>query len=279
MDSNTITALATALLVLVGIAQIGILIAQRRQSQLQLLEEYRRRWNDFRISWGTVIFIGRGQDEYYQVVDQNEIKRLTKLKDEVNSHTPTIWALDPSKAVFTILSDICIKILKNQMTVNDVYSIFGTEFLRQSRPLRVLLDSFYPNGHSWPDKCHIKIRNEIQDWLIHHDGIRRRCLMLVDLLWAEAARLEDLPPSDLKSAAEAKIKTGKDNKKRLVSEGIRLNGLLGIFHTYKLSFFLKNSEYKEGLVPVGIDRKRLAMLDEKLEVRLLRYHSKNNLTG
>lgn len=165
-------------------------------------------------SWGVIIFTGRDQDEYYQVVDQNELKHFAKLKDEANNSTPTIWALDASRSIFTTLSKICIKIIQNQITISDVYSIFGTDLLRQSKPLRILLDSYYPNGHSRPDRIHSKIRKEVQDLLIYHDGVRRRCLILLDMLWAEAARLEDLPPSDLKSAAETKIKTGKLNKKK-----------------------------------------------------------------
>ncbi|MFD2111941.1 hypothetical protein [Thiorhodococcus fuscus] len=278
MDSNTITALATALLVMVGIAQIGILIAQRRQSQFQLLEEYRRRWNEYRRYWGTIIFIGRDQDEYYQVIDKEEIARLSKLKESVTNSSPTIWALDSSRLVFTTLSDICLKILQNQIKVGDVYSIFGTEVLRHSKPLRVLLDSFYPNGHSRPDRAHSKVRDEVQDWLIYHDGIRRRCLILIDLLWAEAARLEDLPPSDLKSAADAKIETSSINKKRVISECIRLNGLGKAIHAYRLSYFLKNSEYKKRYFPIGIEKTRLEKLEKEWTVRLLRDYKNINLT-
>lgn len=78
MNSSTITALSTTLLVIVGIAQIGILRAQRRQSQLALIEEYRRRWRDNIGAWGIVVFIGRDEDEYYQVLGRDEIESQSK---------------------------------------------------------------------------------------------------------------------------------------------------------------------------------------------------------
>lgn len=114
------------------------------------------------------------------------------------------------------------------------------------------------------------VRNELQDWLIYHDGIRRRCLILIDLLWAEAARLEDLPPGDLKSAADAKEQSGHLNRRRLVEECRRLNVLKYGIRGISLSCFLRNAEYKKkGFMP-GIDRRRLDELESEWTKRLLR---------
>lgn len=270
MDSNTITAIATGLLVIVGISQVKILITQNRQSQLEFIEEFRKRWLKSRRDWGVVIFLGRTEGNYYQVVKEVMIKEFIILKNESTLHTPSVWALDSSRIIFTIISDICIKILKNQLEINDVYSIFGTELLRNSKPLRILLDNSYSEVDSnFDSEKHQQLRMEIQDWLIYHDGIRRRCLILIDLLWAEAVRLGDLPSSDIKSAADSKIISGKLNRDRVYKECIKLNGFNKILTAIKLSKFLKHSEYKNSCSKIGIEKNKLIKSEEEWINRLL----------
>lgn len=270
MDSNTVTALATALLTIVGFTQIKILITQNRQSQLGLIEEYRKRWLESRRYWGIVIFIGRDEDAYYQVVQEEVVEGFVLLRNKANLHSPSVWALDSARIIFTILSDICIKVLKNQLNISDVYPIFGTELLRSSKPLRSLLDNGYCEiDYQWDSDEHRLIRREVQTWLIYHDGIRRRCLILIDILWAESTRLEDIPPYDIKNAAEAKIKSGKLNRERLYNECIQLNGKLNILTALKLAKFLKHSEYQVTCSKIGINKNKLKKLEKEWTDRLL----------
>ncbi|ASU41347.1 hypothetical protein hmeg3_09670 [Herbaspirillum sp. meg3] len=266
-DSNVVTALATGLLAFIGVAQIGILVAQRRQSQLELIEQYRRRWYETRKDWGAIIFLGRDDGDYYQVVDAGTIKKFVVERDDASPYGPTIWALDAARAVFTSLSDIGTRILQGQLHIRDVYPIFGTELLRHSYPLRALLDNGYVEQRA--SAAHLKVRTEIQDWLVYHDGIRRRCLILIDLLWAEAARLEDLPPLDLQHAADAKARTGKQNKRRLWVECVRLNGIRGLYLASRLARSLRHAEYRRLGSRIGIDKERLQSLDEEWTKRLL----------
>lgn len=270
MDSNLITALATTLLVIVGLAQIIVLITQHRQNQLNLLEIYRRRWNNLYHDWATVIFIGKENNAYYQVADTGYLKELKINRSKICLHTPTIWALKSSHLIFSFLSDTCIKILQGQLDIKDFYPLLSTEFLRHSRALRILLDNSYPS-YCEPnsDKNHILLQREIQEWLIYHDGIRRRCLMLIDLLWAEAVRIEDLPPQDIKKAANAKIKSGILSRRRVWSEVFLLNGLFGIYFAVKYYCFLYHSEYRSFWNRNGISRKRLKQLDAQWTKRLL----------
>lgn len=266
-DSNGVTALATGFLAIIGVVQIAILIAQRRQSQLDLIEQYRKRWHDTKKDWGAIIFIGRNDGDYYQVVDANTLKQFVADRDESTCYGPTIWARDAARSVFSSLSDICTRILQGQLNIKDVYPIFGSELLRHGYPLRVLLDNAYAEEHT--SDAHLMVRNEIQEWLIYHDGIRRRCLILIDLLWAEAARLEDLPPSDLQRAADAKIQTGEMNKRRLWTECLRLNGIWGLYLTFQLVRSLRHAEYRRSGSRIGIDRGRLKILDDEWTKRLL----------
>lgn len=271
MNDETLTAFATVLLVVVGMAQVGVLVAQQRQGRLDLIEVYRKRWFGFRREWCVTVFLGRDIGEYYQVADKAMLEQLSELSSEAISSAPTLWALDSIRLVCGTLSDICLKILQGQLAIGDVYPVFGSDLLRHTRPLRTLLDNHPADKRERVtfQKDHHQIRQEVQDWLVYHDGIRRRCLILIDLLWAEAARLEDLPPSDLRSAAESKKKTGKLNKLRLRSESSRLNGLRGIFRTIWLSRFLGHSEYRSRPCGVGIDPKRLKELETDWTRRLL----------
>lgn len=235
MENELTMSILTGLLVLVGLAQVMMLINQKRQNQLSLLQEYRSRWNAYQRQWATVIFVGRDEDEFYQVADKKLLLELTKLVKQNSNTSHTVWALESINYISNTLSDVCLKVIQGQLNIKDVYPLFGSELLRHGRPLRVLLDVYYNSEYyeMLHDKSnyirnlsnHQKVRNELQDWLIYHDGIRRRCLILIDLLWAEAARLEDLSPSDIEFAANAKEESGKKSRARLAKEIRRVNYL------------------------------------------------------
>lgn len=93
MNNEIVMSIFTGLLVLIGLAQVLILINQRRQNQLVLLQEYRQRWFEFRKQWSIVIFIGRSEGEYYQVASSDVLTELTKLVEKSSDHEPTVWAL------------------------------------------------------------------------------------------------------------------------------------------------------------------------------------------
>lgn len=273
MNNELVMSFLTGLLVLVGAAQVMILMNQKRQNQLALLQEYRNRWGNNKRQWATVVFFGRQNGDYYQVAEKS---LLVELNDTVNNHSygsPTVIALESVQSVCNILSDICIRILQGQLEVKDVYPLFGSELLRHSRPLRVLLDVYYPLFHDPHElKNHNSIRKELQDWLIYHNGIRRRCLILMDLLWAEAVRLDDLSPGDIRSAANAKKVSGKINRDRLVAELKRVNSLPSPLKRMKLSFHMKNSELKRFRWQRGVCEKELKIREEKWVEMLLRNH-------
>lgn len=164
--------------------------------------------------------------------------------------------------------------LSGQLDVADAYAVFGTAFLRQTQPLRRLLDpSSARNDEYAPDstrrRLHKDLQAEVQGWLMYHEGVRRRCLILIDLLWAEAARLEDLPPSDVRRAAEAKRSTGGMNRRRLVHECLRLRGLSGARRAHALARFLKHAEFRRWYGFAGLRARRLDSLEESWLGRVL----------
>lgn len=282
-DSNAlIMAILTGLLVLVGFAQVLMLVNQKRQNQLALLQEYRSRWNAYRKHWAIVIFVGRYEDEFYQVADEKLHLELKDLVNQSSNSSHSVWALESINYICNTLSDVCLRVLQGQLNIKDVYPLFGSELLRHSRPLRVLLDVYYNseyystayNGSRHSDKLsnHQQVRGELQDWLIYHDGMRRRCLILIDLLWAEATRLEDLSPSDIEFAAHAKEESGKISRARLAKEIRIINYFFPIYRVFKLTTHLRNSEFKKYRWQIGIDKKDLEEREKKWVAMLLRKH-------
>ena len=271
-SSNFLTEISTILLTIVGIVQLFIIISQSKQTRIALTEQYRQLWDGCKNYWGNVIFIGREYGEYYQVLNEASINALQIEITKNSLESPTIWALESIQKVCGALGEISTRVLQGHLKVEDIFPIFGSQFLRQSRPLRQLLEPDYPNSYQTGEinEQHKRIKTEIQDWLVYHDGLRRRCLILIDLLWAEAARLEDLPPYDIQSGAEVKKNTGRLNRKRVFNEAIRLNGIVNVYHAIKLSRFLRKAEYFSLTNWRGIKKKRLDNLKKKWTNRLLR---------
>lgn len=275
MDNATFTSLATGLLVIVGIAQAAVLVGQRRQQRLDWAEVYRHRWSEMKDSFARVVYVGRAHGAYYQVADVELIERLNAALIESNNDVPTIWARTSARDVCGILSDVCQRIMQGQLLIQEAYPVFGTELLRHSAAMRAMLDGSYlpiygTLGPSPEERNHDRIRREVHTWLVCHDGIRRRCLILIDLLWAEAARLEDLPPDDLVCAADAKKITGKRNRARLLNEVLRLNGRSAIFLGLRLARFLRHAEYRSSTRRIGLDPQRLQVLKAEWTARYLR---------
>lgn len=287
MDNNTVTALATAFLAIVGFFQILVLVSQlyllrsqKRNQEIDIAEVYRARWFDYQNKFGCLVYLGRELNEYYQTLDESEVIKLNQKLTLVRNDKPTIWARDAVRDVATLMSDICIRVLQGNLQIQSVYPILGTAILRQSLPLRKLLESQYDHGYSRFDNTvsnnllrkHKSVRGEVQDWLVYHTGTRRRCLILIDLLWSEAARLQDLPPDDLMSAANAKINSGKKSRLRLEQEFLILNSHGNYFRAKQLSNYLKYSEYKKFFWQKGLSRKKLQKLDREWTNQLLENH-------
>jgi len=276
MDDVKLTAVATALLVFVGLAQVVVLLAQRHQQRLDWAEMYRRRWIELGGDWATVVFLGRRASDYYQIAHHGSLQQLREAALNHSQRVVSSWAQASVRNVCGMLSDLCSRILQGDLRISDVYPIFGTELLRQGAPLRVLLDGnsghlkcYGSNGPTEEERRHDNLRSEMTTWLVCHDGIRRRCLIMIDLLWAEAARLEDLPPSDLELAADRKLRTGHLNRFRLRNEALRLNGWWRWWHVWMLTRFLRFSEWRRFPRYRGLTKSRLKALNDDWMKRYL----------
>lgn len=270
MSDAELSALATVLLVIVGVAQVVILSGQRRQQRLDWAEMYRRRWIELKEDWATVIFLGRRVTDYYQIAHHESLQEMRKSSMNASNEIASSWALSSVRNVCGMFSDLCSRVLQGEIDVHQIYPIFGTELLRQGAPLRALLDGkdehlkcYGTIGPTKEEAKHDNLRAEMEMWLACHDGIRRRCLIFIDLLWAEAARLEDVPPYELATAADAKSKTGHLNRSRLSKEVFRLNGKLALRRSMSLTHHLRHAEWRNHAWSRGLSRRRIKMLDEE----------------
>lgn len=277
MNDVQLTAVATALLVFIGFAQFLVLLAQRHQQRLDWAERYRQRWIELKGDWAVVVFLGRRSSEYYQVAHYDTLQQLRNATNNDSHEKNLSWAQASIRNVCGLLSDLCSRILQGDLQVKDIYPIFGTELLRQGAPLRILLDgqsdflrAYGSRGPTDEEAKHDWLRSQMTTWLVCHDGIRRRCLIMLDLLWAESARLEDLPPSDLTLAANSKVLTGYMNRLRIRVETRRLSQWWAWYRPWKLSRFLIHSEWKKFRYGRGLNKMRLKKLEEAWNSRYLR---------
>ncbi|MEG1563492.1 MAG: hypothetical protein RR365_07165 [Bacteroides sp.] len=277
MSDAQLTIVATALLVLIGFAQFFVLLAQRHQQRLDWAEMYRRRWIELKGDWAIVVFLGRRSTDYYQIAHYETLQRLHDVTNSESLDQSSSWAQASIRNICGLLSDLCSRILQGDLQVRDIYPIFGTELLRQSAPLRILLDgqsdflrAYGSMGPTDEERKHDRLRSEMTTWLVCHDGMRRRCLIMLDLLWAEAARLEDLPPTDLALAADSKAGTGYMNRLRIRAETRRLNRWWAWLRPWKLSQFLRHAEWQKFSNWHGLNKTRLKKLNDEWTSRYLR---------
>lgn len=276
MQDAELTALATVLLVAVGAAQVKILSGQRQQQRLDWAEMYRSRWIELRGDWATIVFLGRRVNDFYQVAHHDQLQKLREESQTLSDEIASSWAQASVRNVCGMLSDLCTRVLQANIKIQDVYPIFGTELLRQGAPFRTLLDNRSDHlkcygswGPTEEESRHDRLRSEITTWLVCHDGIRRRCLIMIDLLWAEAARLEDLPPYELVAAANAKASTGDLNRARLRTETMRLGGWFTWRRSRRLAKFLRHAEWRRFPWCRGLRKKRMKKLDDEWTQRYL----------
>lgn len=88
-------------------------------------------------------------------------------------------------------------------------------------------------------------------WSAYHVGTKRRLDIMLDILWAQAVRLKDLPLCDVAMAAEVKrvLRTGQRNRRRAAAEAWRLRSP---YTAIALRRLLRSAEYRSIMNPAGV---------------------------
>lgn len=282
MTAAQAAAAATVGLLILAAGQFALLRRQARREEVLLLAQLIERWNSLQSDWERLILIARGPSSYYLISPTDDTARYRDLLaarlDEARtpgdhsrwltvSHELHIYRR-AAEACLRFFATTCLLVLNARLTSELLYAVFGTELPRNSGAIRALLD--YPDqdpdslgfdltdftgaGDS-PDQAAMRAEETMRfiarDWVGYQPGIRERVLILIDILWAEAAKREDLNGRDLILAAEVKrkLQTGARNRRRVRRAAARgghpIRGL-------KLSRLLRSSEFRRRLRRTGV---------------------------
>lgn len=279
MNAVGVGALATLGLFLVAGGQLLYAARQAHREQVLMVVELGDRWKGLRRSWDLLLLVSRGPGDYYINTSLEEVQAYAAIvsedeeldartEDSAERYENLVYRVRPYEMavqdVGRFLSQIGFLILNGQLRPELAYAILGTEVVRNSRAIRVLTDTHAP-PLGWKGQIDCKevgdrqpppgerFRQNLRNWFDYHPGIRRRLLIVLDILWAEAARLEDLERYDLALAATIKerCRTGERNRKRLMKEAVKLGHRL---RGRRLARRLLHAEFQSQFARGGVPR-------------------------
>lgn len=148
--------------------------------------------------------------------------------DEQADLTP--WNL-AAREILRFFAEVCGLILRGTIRPADAYEAFGAEVARNGGAIRDLLD------------------DKVQSWLLVQPGLKLRVLILIDLMWAEGAKLGELetqPTPEQAAAHKKRTGTGKRNRQRAYRLTKRISGRR---MARRIAKHLRNAEHPAGPMP------------------------------
>lgn len=258
-----LTMLLTGLLVAFAAGQVVAIRQQRALAELQVVHELREQWQSVYKEWTGLLVLGghfyldipedvadayplllrEDVDTYRKLVHFNrrsdswdEIEsKLPKEEFDIISQRTLAFPEEFHRSPLGLLATVGSYVLRGRVSPGTAYEVFGSDLTRNSSSVRYVTD-LAPNSTYY---------------LGYYPGVRRRVLILLDLMWAEAAKRGDLKPLEHDKAAETKTKhkTGVRNRRRLRTEQRRLRRAMPSFG--RLEWHLTSAE-----VPSDVGRSR-----------------------
>ncbi|GLY90922.1 hypothetical protein Airi02_088510 [Actinoallomurus iriomotensis] len=208
----------------------AIALRNSRMSEVNLLATLREDWKDLNRSWHRSILTVNGPGDYYSYADQDlcdeydtYIARLAsgELTEEEGAILSRPW-IEAINDVVSFFGIVATYVLRGQISAQNAYVIFGAEVARRSKIVRELLDE-EPSGR-FPGSQPAKFSDEEtsagawwQDQRMHagqYGGRNQRILCLQDIIWSQAARLQDLYMYEIEAAARIKREHGSGSRAR-----------------------------------------------------------------
>lgn len=252
-----------ALTALIGITQMRDSRRQRQLSELQSQREIGQVWQANRPGWVAATMLIRGTKSYYALADptvEQKVRNFEKVRTGYFSEPPThSWddwntARKPVeqqvRATLTALDGVAVSVIGGRLPVAVVYDVIGPDYLRSGAVVRALVGWAFASGVAHPPAIDDNVwreltePHEITGWTTYYPGIRLRLLVLLDLLWAEAARRADLSTLDLVEISRLKRKgSGRRNRRRVRKAFRSVNGFRPGVSGLRLRWLLTWADY------------------------------------
>lgn len=239
-----------------------------------MLRELDATWQTMRDRWHRMILLADGADDFYINADPQTVQEYRQaVAGQPRAGlepTPTVWqpTLRPFEVaaidVYRFFVWVGLLVLDGSLHPKTAYGVLGTEVARRSRPVRALLAA-EAMGLTYagtifktdlPMAAPVPPGGVLHPWAQMHPGIAQRVAILLDVLWAEAAVLEDLGDYDLAYAATVKEVrgTGRRNRRRALSAALRLRSPIAAL---RLTRRLRRSEWRSLLIRSACRDRRL----------------------
>jgi cysteine synthase len=215
--SNWLVAGSTVVYVVLTAGLVMLGLRQARRDEVSLIAVLSDRWARAQDDWMKAMLVARGPTNYYNIAAPEETARYEGLLADLAD----LAAMGPGRpgwsgrhqalanrsreyesaaaAVIEQLASISLLVLRGRLSTGGAYAVLGPQLVRNAGSLRILLVRHRGDAGVVSEPA-----RRVGGWAQYRPGVVRRVLVLVDLLWAEAARLGDLAPFELASAADAK---------------------------------------------------------------------------
>jgi hypothetical protein len=181
-------------LVLVAWAQFLVVRAQRHHDELLVQSALLAAWKRLEPDWHRCIGAVAGPDDYYSPVYgdlraelQEQATNRSELTGRLRGDTEVKNEL-AVRAVLTFLGFVAAQVLRGRVSPAFVWSLLGTDVIRRARPLRQVME--FPAE----DKTGPALMLGGATWF--YPGLGNRVRSLIDILWAEGARLGELADAE-----------------------------------------------------------------------------------
>lgn len=227
-----VTAVTGALALAFVAGQWRSAVGQNRQAEAALAAQLRQQWHDLETRWHIAIMLAIGPDDFYTPTTGDIRSRFRQLLEDLQamealastrmdeylalhsqtrerSHEFQVAARD----VVLFLGALSSLMLEGRISVPLVYSIVGNDIAPRSRQVRVLVGASPADYDRVVGDVPAPVAWDY--WVDASPGLRERVLVLVDLMWAEAAAYGDVEVHALVSTAAFKRSKGTGVKNRL----------------------------------------------------------------
>lgn len=208
MNSDQLTALATAAAVVVAVIAAAIAGLAGRAQRLDFLTTIRAQWEELADDWASAILLHAGDPNWhYSPASVKERRRISKVMEKVRSEDDLgerVAALRAEtksvRRVARFLAYAADSVLRGRITLRDAYAVFGPDVSRQREfVLWASGRTSLRDLHGDADDEWFQLIDQVPE--NHFYDEQDAIVMLADLLSSESSRRGDTYPHLVAAAA------------------------------------------------------------------------------